>query len=221
MTATVSTTERPTESVRTLGEAAPVFYRHASPLLLTAAVVGMVTARVVVGGADVRDAAIVVAVVALQPFIEWLIHVTVLHARPVTVAGRTVDLRAARKHRRHHADPRNLRILFIPLDSLVVGAIVVGGLQALLPTWSTRLTLGATAAVLALLYEWTHFLIHTDYKPKTAAYRRLYQGHRLHHFRNENYWFGVTRRFGDTVLRTNPGKDAVPVSPTCRSLLAD
>jgi hypothetical protein len=63
-----------------------------------------------------------------------------------------------------------------------------------------------------------HFLIHTDYKPRTAAYRRLYTGHRLHHYRNENYWFGVSRRLGDTVLRTDPAKDDVPLSPTCLAL---
>jgi hypothetical protein len=83
-----------------------------------------------------------------------------------------------------------------------------------------RLALLATGALQSLVYEWIHFLVHTDYKPRSAAYRRLYVGHRLHHYRNENYWYGVTRRFGDTVLRTDPAKDDVPLSPTCLSLPA-
>ena len=67
-------------------------------------------------------------------------------------------------------------------------------------------------------YEWVHFLIHTDYKPKTAAYRRLYKSHRLHHFRNENYWFGVSRLAADKVLNTSPERDDVPMSPTVKAL---
>ena len=78
----------------------------------------------------------------------------------------------------------------------------------------------AAAAILSLGYEWTHYLIHTDYAPKTRFYRSLWRGHRLHHYRNENYWFGVTNHFGDRVLGTNPAKDAVPVSPTARTLAA-
>jgi sterol desaturase/sphingolipid hydroxylase (fatty acid hydroxylase superfamily) len=158
-------------------------------------------------------------VVALQPFIEWTTHVFVLHARPRRVLGRELDLYVAKKHRRHHEDPRNLEILSMPVPGLITIASVTTGIAALLGSWADRLTLGVTVAVLVLVYEWIHFLIHTDYKPRTAAYRRLYQHHRLHHYRNENYWYGVSRRLGDQVLRTNPAKDDVPLSPTCKSLL--
>ena len=40
-----------------------------------------------------------------------------------------------------------------------------------------------------MVYEWCHYLIHTDYKPKTAVYRAIWRNHRLHHFKNEHYWF--------------------------------
>ena len=78
----------------------------------------------------------------------------------------------------------------------------------------------AAAVFLSLAYEWTHYLIHTDYMPRTRFYRSLWRGHRLHHYRNENYWFGVTNHLGDRVLGTNPAKDAVPVSATARTLAA-
>ena len=86
---------------------------------------------------------------------------------------------------------------------------------------TSRISGDVMVAVGALMfnYEWVHFLIHTDYKPKSAFYRKLYQGHRLHHFRNENYWYGVSRRFGDQVLGTNPSKNDVPLSPTVKALL--
>ena len=71
---------------------------------------------------------------------------------------------------------------------------------------------------LLMLYEWTHFLIHSPYRPQSAAYRYVWRAHRLHHFKNENYWFGVTVHLADHVLGTFPEKSAVPTSPTCRTL---
>ena len=208
----------PTTRVRTLPEAAGAFFRHGSPWLLVASALAAVVALVVHGRWSVGQLVVVAALLAAQPFVEWLIHVYVLHARPVRVGGRTLDLYQARKHRAHHADPRNLDILFIPLRGHLAGAVVLAGLCALLPTWPLRLALVATSVLQSLAYEWIHFLVHTDYKPRTAAYRRLYVGHRLHHYRNENYWYGVSRRFGDTVLRTDPAKEDVPLSPTCLTL---
>ena len=51
------------------------------------------------------------------------------------------------------------------------------------------------------------------------------QGHgrsgrdRLHHYRNENYWLGVSSNTGDRLLRTLPKhKTDVPLSETARTL---
>jgi sterol desaturase/sphingolipid hydroxylase (fatty acid hydroxylase superfamily) len=71
------------------------------------------------------------------------------------------------------------------------------------------------------VYEWTHFLIHSSYRPRRSVYRAIWRAHRLHHFRNERYWFGVTMHLGDRVLGTYPAKDAVPASLTARTLGVD
>ena len=71
--------------------------------------------------------------------------------------------------------------------------------------------------VLALHYEWIHFLIHTRYPPRSARYRRLWRNHLLHHFKNEHYWYGVTRLGGDRVFGTAADPDRVPTSSTARS----
>ena len=82
--------------------------------------------------------------------------------------------------------------------------------------------LAATAVafylIMTLRYEWTHFLVHTRYRPRSAYYRRLWRNHRLHHCKNENYWYGVTMLGGDRLLRTAPAVDSVTTSATCRSL---
>ena len=208
----------PAARVRTLPEAARVFLRHFSPWLLIATAAVELTALVAHGRWHWGQLVVVAALVAAQPFVEWLVHVLVLHARPWRVGPLTIDLYQARKHRAHHAAPRDLDILFIPLRGHLAGAVVVAGVCVLLPDAATRLALVVAVTASSLAYEWVHFLIHTDHKPQTALYRRLYTGHRLHHYRNENYWFGVSRRFGDTVLRTDPAKEDVPLSPTCLTL---
>jgi len=55
-------------------------------------------------------------------------------------------------------------------------------------------------------------------QPRTALYRRLWKNHRRHHFKSEHYWFGVTMRGSDRLLRTAPGLGDKPTSPTARSL---
>ena len=70
-------------------------------------------------------------------------------------------------------------------------------------------------------YEWTHLLIHTAYRPRRRWFRGLRAHHRLHHFRNEHNWFGVTTKFADRIFATLPAPNAVPLSPTARTLGID
>ena len=61
--------------------------------------------------------------------------------------------------------------------------------------------------------------MHTRYRPSSRLYARLARNHRLHHFRNERYWLGVTSNSGDRILRTLPrSKTDVPLSDTARTL---
>ena len=55
----------------------------------------------------------------LFPLVEWLIHVFILHWRPRRIAGVEVDSLLARDHRRHHADPRDVPLVFIPWRALL------------------------------------------------------------------------------------------------------
>lgn len=203
---------------RTLSEAARQFFAFTSPRILSVCLVVAVVLRLAVGDYAWSNLVWVAVVLLVQPFLEWVLHVFVLHARPRQVGRYTVDTVVARDHRAHHADPRDLPLVFIPLrwcGYLVASVVVVG---ALIPDWPARSSFYVAAFGMALAYEWSHYLIHTDYKPRRAAYRHLYTNHRLHHFRNENYWFGITNTLGDRVLRTAPAKDDVPVSPTAKNL---
>ena len=178
-----------------------------------------------------RDLVAVAAVAAAQPFVEWLIHVYLLHCKPVRIGSRTHDFATARFHRRHHNDPDDLDYTLLPaaVATIFCVQIALGMAVVAIPiAWLTHGSwlLIATTCTLAgyaglAVYEWIHFLIHTGYAPRSRAYAVVWRNHRLHHYKNEAYWFGITTNVGDIVLRTNPAQATVPKSPTARTLGVD
>lgn len=207
----------------TLRQAAREFARHPSPWVLGGAFIASATARLVTGDWRLSDALLPLLMLAGFPFLEWTMHVVVLHWRPRRIAGRTVDPLLARKHREHHMDPKVIPLIFIPVPSLigaVVSALIVGLL--IIPRTALGLTFLMVTFGIGVLYEWTHYLVHTDYKPKTVVYRAIWRNHRQHHFKNEHYWFAVTSPgTADRVLGTYPDPQTVPTSPTARNLYAE
>ena len=203
-----------------LGAAFKEFLRHPSPWMIGSVLVGSVVARLVVGDWRVSDLVAPAVYVALFPVLEWVVHVFVLHWRPRRVGPVTVDTQLARKHREHHIAPRDVPLVFIPWQTLlvVIAATVVLPLL-LFPTVGQALTYMMTVGAMGLTYEWIHYLVHTDYKPRSRAYRAVYRHHRLHHFKNENYWLTVTTaNTADRLLGTNPDPATVLSSPTAKNL---
>jgi hypothetical protein len=202
----------------TLAGAARTFASWRSPQIIVALFLAAVAGRVVVARWSWWGLLLPAVILAAQPFTEWLIHVFLLHFKPRQVGERTVDPLVARKHRAHHADPKDVGLVFVPMPALL---LLVAGLAAvLLPTMPLSRGLSALVAAYAMLlaYEWTHFLIHSAYRPRHRVYRYVWRAHRNHHFRNEHYWFGVTMHLADHVLGTFPDRAAVEVSPTARTL---
>lgn len=206
----------------TLGDAVREFWSYRSPWVITPALIIAIVARVAVGDWQLTDAILPFAMLALFPFLEWVIHVTVLHWRPRKVAGVTIDSQLARKHREHHVEPRDVELVFIPFQSLLaaLALVVAVGLLAF-PRTGLGLTFLVVMLTLGICYEWTHYLIHSDYKPKTVLYKAVWRNHRLHHFKNEHYWFSVTTTgTSDRVLGTYPDPATVQASPTAKNLHA-
>ncbi len=205
-----------------LSEALAQFARYPSPWMIAAVLVGALTARIVIGDWQWTDAMVPVAMVAVFPFFEWVVHVVILHWRPRAVGAMRVDPLLARKHREHHADPRRVDLIFIPWRAqLWVQPSSIAIALLAFPRPALGLTFLSFLAVLGLAYEWTHYLVHTDYKPRSAAYRAVWRNHRLHHFKNERYWFTVTSAgTADRVLGTYPDLATVPTSPTAKNLHA-
>ena len=219
-----------TADVKTLGHAWREFLRRPSPRWIAAGVGLFAVARLAVGDLDWRDAVLAAGLVAVYPFGEWAIHVYLLHLPPFRWRGRPVELITAKEHRWHHERPHNLDTVLlgpkeviglfagaIPLVAALLGAILAlaapGGFPA-----AAILTATVAGGALVFVYEWTHFLIHTSYRPRTRAYRLVWQTHRLHHFKNEHYWHGITSTIADHAFGTRPDHREVERSPTARTL---
>lgn len=198
------------------------FWRHPSPPVIGVALAVAVTGRLLSGPGSAWELLVPAVLLALFPLIEWSVHVLVLHWKPRRVGPLTIDPHLAKEHRAHHADPRDLPLVFIPLRSLV-GMIVSLALLSwwLAPTASSAWTVLVSTYGLALGYEWVHYLVHSDYKPRSRVYRAIWRNHRLHHYKNEHYWFAVvTAGTADRVLGTYPDPSTVRSSPTVKALHA-
>jgi Fatty acid hydroxylase superfamily len=209
-----------------LGEAWSEFVRHPSPWMIGAFLLGSVVARVALPISGHHGAwwelLIPAGLVALFPVIEWVVHVVILHWRPRSLGPVTIDSLLARDHRAHHADPRDLPLVFIPWRALVwLLPAYVGVALLTTPTTSSMLTLLVSVYGVMAGYEWTHYLVHSDYRPRSRWYRSVWRNHRLHHYKNEHYWFTVTSAgTADRLFGTCPDPTSVEKSPTARSLHA-
>lgn len=204
---------------RSLGLAARVFFRCTSPRLILLFTLLPLAARIATGGYDVWEP-LLVAVIALGWGIQehWA-HEHLLHAKPFHLFGRQFDLYTARRHRAHHNKPWDLGMTLLPPRVVVIAFPISCALWWwIAPSPELALT-GITAySAMALAYEWTHYLTHVPYPPKSRFYKRICRSHRWHHFKNENYWYGFTNPYVDDLFRTAPDPATVERSPTVRTL---
>ena len=215
------------DEFETFGAVVRAYLGHRSPQVMAIGLTLAVALRILAGGFGWADVAVAAVTLGLTGTVEWVIHRVLLHAPDDSF--RTTKLGTATSHREHHLDPPNIGWLMLCWKDVVVflGLLAVWNL-----TWPIALAvaLGAPivptylsavlgAYVMLAHYEWTHLLAHTKYRPPIGYYRRLKTNHRLHHYRNEHYWLGVTSNSGDRMLGTLPaGKSDVPLSDTARTL---
>ncbi|MGV0783030.1 sterol desaturase family protein [Mycolicibacterium sp. XJ775] len=211
-----------TRNAFTLADAAREFVKHPSPWMIGTALIVSVAARCAVGDWQPTDALVPAVMLVTFPFFEWIVHVFVLHWRPRRLGRITLDPLLARDHRLHHVDPRDIPLIFIPWRALLwILPVAVAVALLVFPRLGLGLTFLSLLTVLGLAYEWCHYLIHSDYKPKSRAYRAVWRNHRQHHYKNEHYWFTVTTAgTADRVLGTYPDLATVSTSPTSKNLHA-
>lgn len=220
-----------TDEITTKRDAALLFAGRGSPRVIVTALAVSIVLRLSLGQMTFADVVVIVVTFAMIGVVEWFVHRSLLHAAERSWTSRWLGL--GRRHRTHHLDPLDVEYLLLRgVDavlavvalvaataiwvSILTAALRVGGLPS--PTLAPVVTASAAALVALCHYEWTHLLVHTRYRPRSRFYGRRARNHRLHHFRNEAYWFGVTTNVGDRLLGTLPADRDVAMSGTARKL---
>jgi hypothetical protein len=177
-----------------------------------------ISIRLVLGDWKPVDVLIVSAIVIAFPFQEYFTHKYLLHRPTRNFLGQRAESVAALVHRVHHRNPWCMQRAINPPIAVVFYAV---GLPILFfPFLAPPQAMTGIAAswIVLLAYEWIHLLIHTSHVPRNRLYKRIWRNHRLHHFKNEHYWFNVSTIGVDAILGTQPELAEVPTSKTCLSL---
>ena len=214
-------TASPKDTPGTLPDAIRTFFTFPGPVALTLSAVAAWAGKLVVGGWSATDLLVGSLMIACWPLQEWLIHVFVLHAKPRKIGPWNWSPRNAIKHRAHHADPWRLDLVFIPWFVWAPAIPLLWlGLPALLPL-ELALTVLAVYFTFSSHYEWSHYIAHIRWRPRSKHYRHIVDAHRWHHFKNESRWWGVSMTMADRVLGTSGTPETVPHSDTVRTLGID
>lgn len=202
---TVKNRQARSDSPATVGSALKVFFTHSSPLILVTTVAVFSALRIHAGNWSWQDAIAPAILLLFWPVMEWLIHVYMLHYKPKTLFGRKIDFLLPQTHRDHHKAPWDIKRVFVPLHVFpMVGPLLIGGAILIAPSLELAYSALAFYFLLALNYEFCHYLAHIRWCPPSSYYRRRVRLHRLHHFRNENLWWGVSMGMGDVLFGTAP-----------------
>lgn len=148
---------------------------------------------------------------------EYVTHRFLFHLKPPKNPFLLKMLK--RLHYDHHVYPNDLKLLFLPvwysLPGFTIYLCIIYGITSNI---IVTLSFGIGMIIMLLVYEWKHYIAHRPIRPLTPYGRWLKKQHILHHYKNENYWFGVSNPVYDFLFKTyKEGKD-VETSETARNL---
>lgn len=148
---------------------------------------------------------------------EYVTHRFLFHIKPPKNPFLLKMLR--RLHYDHHVYPDDLKLLFLPVWYSLPGfAIYLFILYGFTSNITITLSFGIGMIIMLLIYEWKHYIAHKPIRPLTHFGRWLKKQHILHHYKNENYWFGVSNPVYDFLFGTYKNGKDVELSETARNL---
>lgn len=124
-----------------------------------------------------------------------------------------------RLHYDHHKYPNDLKLLFLPIwYSLPNFVVLLAIFYKVNHVFLNTISFGIGLSGMLLIYEWKHFIAHRPIKPRTTFGKWVKKVHLLHHYKNENFWFGVSTPFADYLFGTLRNEKDVDISPTAKDL---
>jgi len=148
---------------------------------------------------------------------EYVTHRFVFHMKP---PKNIFFLKLMKRlHYDHHSSPNDLHLLFLPIWYSLPNIVIAGAIVCLV-TSSLIITNAFIAGIILFLlfYEWKHYVAHRPIKPLFSWGRWMKKVHQWHHFKNENYWYGVTNPAYDYLMGTFKDQKEVMLSKTARDL---
>lgn len=150
-------------------------------------------------------------------FAEYLTHRFFFHLKP---PKNKLFLKFLKRiHYDHHKYPNDLKLLFLPiwysLPNFIILSLIFYFITKNLD-WTLAFSLGLI--LMLLVYEWKHYVAHRPLKPKSKFGVWLKKTHILHHYKNENFWFGVSNPFFDIIFGTLKDEKTVENSKTVKDL---
>ncbi|TYS67601.1 fatty acid hydroxylase family protein [Sutcliffiella horikoshii] len=150
-------------------------------------------------------------------FSEYLTHRFVFHLKP---PKHPILLKMLKRlHYDHHTDPNDLHLLFLPLWYSLPNLSVLALIFYLIAgNWGLTVAFASGLMMMLFLYEWKHYVAHRPIKPRTKFGKWVKKTHILHHFKNENFWYGVSTPFVDVLFGTLKNEKDVETSKTAKDL---
>ncbi|KPB06098.1 sterol desaturase family protein [Bacillus sp. CHD6a] len=150
-------------------------------------------------------------------FSEYLTHRFVFHLKPPKNQFLLNLLK--RLHYDHHTHPNDLHLLFLPLWYSMPNLSVLALIFYLIAgSWGLTVAFASGLMMMLFIYEWKHYVAHRPIKPRTKFGKWVKKTHILHHFKNENFWYGVSTPFVDVLFGTLKNEKEVETSKTAKDL---
>jgi ABC-type nickel/cobalt efflux system permease component RcnA len=129
---------------------------------------------------------------------EYIVHRFVLHEFPKLAPG------AYRGHDFHHQYPNDSQYLFGPIRYDLAGyTLLVVISWCITGSFHQASAVVFGAALCQMYYQWKHFVSHRPIVPITRWGKWVKKKHLLHHYLDEEAWYGVSNPLMDVLLGTN------------------
>lgn len=130
--------------------------------------------------------------------VEYLVHRHVFHM--FEVHDHTKKWTPHKQHGIHHDYPKDInRLAMPPIASILVASAFFYLFRYILDDYSYSFSAGFLSGY--AFYLMIHYVIHV-YRPPANALKYLWIYHAIHHYQNEEVYFGVTSPFWDHVFGT-------------------
>jgi len=177
--------------------------KHSGPFMMLVFLGGSLIGRIVYGNINIFDLFLPILSFFSLGFIEWSLHYYIWHENPLPIINKPLKTPLVRMHRLHHDFPDDLNTLFFGWKAVVVATLLVWfSVMIVFDDVGLALTLIFSFSLILFVHEYAHFVAHSNINPKALWLKEIINNHRLHHFKDETKWMGVSSTLPDKLFGT-------------------